>query len=118
MRALFNRDIATGTVALTDNYSTTGPADTWAIKNEPPSQPLQFCYVWAPTSTCNDEQLDAVENGTAVIKDWLVVDRNTTALFPGVVGSTSGGSKSTGSEACAGVAQGAEDGAVREFTCA
>ncbi|TKA76423.1 hypothetical protein B0A55_05196 [Friedmanniomyces simplex] len=37
-RALFNKDIATGAMSTLDgSYTSTGPSDTWAIKNEPPS---------------------------------------------------------------------------------
>lgn len=85
MRALFNKDIATGTIDVTAAdgtlYSSTGPADTWAIKNQVPDQPLQFCYVLDP-STCTEDQSEMVANGTGEIRDFILVDRNSTELFP------------------------------------
>jgi len=83
MRALFNRDIATGTVDTLANgsYSTAGPPDTWHIKNEVPEPQLMFCYVLEP-NTCTQDQIASIENGTAVIRSWIVVDANSTARFP------------------------------------
>lgn len=85
MRALFNKDIATGTVDVTaangSLYSSTGPSDTWAIKNQVPDQPLQFCYV-LDSSTCTEDQSEMVANGTGEIRDFILVDRNSTQLFP------------------------------------
>ncbi|KAI0900235.1 serine carboxypeptidase [Annulohypoxylon nitens] len=86
-RALFNKDIATGTVDLVDNseYVTEGPVDTWAIKNEDPPDLLHFCYVY-DTSTCTDEQIESVLNGTATIISGIVKDKNSTLLFPEIFG--------------------------------
>lgn len=85
-RVMSNLDIATGEVDVGSNqtYSTTGPVDTFAIMNDPPPQPLQFCYTLALESTCTEEQVDAILNGTAVTRDWIVEDANSTALFPGL----------------------------------
>ncbi|KAK4621861.1 Carboxypeptidase S1 B [Fulvia fulva] len=91
MRALNNLDIATGLVNVTSGdgiYSSVGTEDTWAIKNDQPEQPLQFCYVLEPT-TCTEDQIDSILNGTAVIRHYIVVDKNSTALFPDVVGGSS-----------------------------
>ena len=92
-RALFNMDIATGTKKTYSNgsaYSSVGPADTWATKNQPLSeQPLQFCYVLDPTTYCNAGQIEMVQNGTAVIENYIVVDKNSTKLFPELKGGTS-----------------------------
>lgn len=87
MRALFGHDIATGKTEIKPGYSSSGPQDTYDIKNEPAKeQPLQFCYTLDQKS-CSDEQLSAIKNGTATICSFLLKDRNTTELFPGVVGS-------------------------------
>lgn len=88
-RALFNKDIATGTQSTYTNgeaYASTGLNDTLSITNEPPEQPLQFCYALDPYSTCTEDQIDMVLSGVSVIEDWIVVDCNSTKLFPGVVG--------------------------------
>lgn len=87
MRALFGHDIATGKSDIDSDYSTVGPDNTYNITNKPlKEQPLQYCYT-LQQSTCSDEQLDAVMNRSATICSFLVKDRNTTQLFPEVVGS-------------------------------
>jgi hypothetical protein len=117
MRALFNQDIANGEINTLDNpdYSTRGPADTWAIKNEPPEQYLQFCYVLDPTALCTEDQIMAIENGTAQIVNYIVVDSNSTELFPAVAEAASstdeeGSSESeTGSATATGGAESTAD---------
>ncbi|KAK4501839.1 hypothetical protein PRZ48_007648 [Zasmidium cellare] len=85
MRALNNLDIATGTVNVTSSngsvYSSVGTDTTWHIKNELPPQPLQFCYTLDP-STCTEDQIDSILNGTAVLRDNILKDKNSTQLFP------------------------------------
>ena len=106
MRALFNRDISTGVEATyTDGtaYKSSGLADTWSIKNEDPADPTHFCYVLDPTTLCSEDQIASIENGTALIRNYILVDQNSTQLFPGVVGgngtsnATYGGTGTNGS---------------------
>ncbi|KAL9111672.1 MAG: hypothetical protein Q9227_003946 [Pyrenula ochraceoflavens] len=80
MRALFNKDISTGTVdtASSANYSTIGPSSSFHIKNEDPPDPPGLCYVLDPTSTCTDEQIDSILNGTALVHNWILADFNST----------------------------------------
>ncbi|KAH7176734.1 Alpha/Beta hydrolase protein [Dactylonectria macrodidyma] len=73
MRATFNRDIATGLESVTDELSTTGPKDTWHIKNTPPDFPKSRCYILRP-DMCLPEVWAKVESGEAVIKDFYVVE--------------------------------------------
>ncbi|OKO99939.1 Carboxypeptidase S1 -like protein [Penicillium subrubescens] len=75
-RALFNRDLATGKIdtARNGSYSTKGPASTWHIKNEVPESPAPVCYILALEATCTEDQIASVLNGTAVIKDYVVVE--------------------------------------------
>ena len=104
MRALTNRDIATGEVnTVTDDprtYQTFGPASTWQFKNEDPPEFQQFCYVLNPTALCTEEQIAAVQDGDAEIINYIVVDSNSTDLFPAVAegASASGTSASSGNE--------------------
>ena len=79
-RAMNNQDIATGNKSTVTGknatYSTTGPSDTWSIKNKvPPMTPLQ-CYVLAP-ETCSNDQLNDIYYGTAVLKDYIYVGNGT-----------------------------------------
>lgn len=85
-RALGNRDIATGTKDLTaadSDYSSSGPPDTWATKNEIPEPEVIFCYLWA---YCTDDTYAAVKNGSARVVRYIVEDANSTMLFPELFG--------------------------------
>ena len=73
MRSLMSRDIATGLVSVTDNYTTVGPSSTWHIKNEIPEAPKPTCYILAPW-TCTEEQYVNVKSRTAVVRDYVVVE--------------------------------------------
>ena len=74
-RAMFNKDIATGQVSIVDDdtYSSEGPPSTWHIKNEVPESPKPVCYVLALSATCTEDQKKSVLDGSAVIKDYVVV---------------------------------------------
>jgi hypothetical protein len=83
MRVLFNQDVATGEIDTLTNpdYATEGPDNTWQFRTLGPQQPAQFCYVLDP-STCTDEQIEVLENGTGMIKNYILIDANSTKLFP------------------------------------
>lgn len=70
-----NRDVATGTVdtATTPDYRTTGPSSVRHVRNRVPPQVPYFCYTLSP-ETCTDEQVAALKNGSAVIRDYIMVD--------------------------------------------
>ncbi|KAF2758678.1 alpha/beta-hydrolase [Pseudovirgaria hyperparasitica] len=82
-RALFNMDIATGQINTAENanYGTEGPTSTFDIKNEVIPMPAPTCYVLDPDQ-CTDDQWESVSNGTALVRNWIVVDENTIHLFP------------------------------------
>lgn len=83
-RALFNKDISSGKIDTASNtaYHTSGPADTWSTKNVPPEQPLQICYSLDLGATCNADQQEAIANGSAVLQDWILLDKNSSMLYP------------------------------------
>ena len=85
-RALFNKDISTGEIdtAVNGSYHTEGPPDTWDTKNVPPEQPLQVCYSLDSGATCTEDELEAISNGSAVLRDWILEDANSTLLYPGI----------------------------------
>ncbi|KAM0284691.1 hypothetical protein ACHAQH_001845 [Verticillium albo-atrum] len=74
-RAMFRSDVATGEVNLSRNvkYSTVGPSNVFDVKNETPEPRASICYVLNAPYTCTEEQLKALADGTAVVKDWVVV---------------------------------------------
>ena len=75
MRAMFNTDIATGLLPLSDTLTTVGPKDTRHIKNEllEEERPKPVCYILTPAATCERDVYETVRNGTAIVKDWIVV---------------------------------------------
>ena len=76
-RAMFDRDIATGLLPLSDTLATVGPSDVRHIKNEIiEERPAPVCYIINPGETCEKEDFETVMNGTAIIKDWIVVGVN------------------------------------------
>ena len=75
MRAMFDRDIATGLLPLSDALMTVGPSDVRHIKNELiEERPKPVCYIINPDATCESGVFETVKNGTAIIKDWVVIE--------------------------------------------
>ena len=73
MRALFNKDISTGRLQVSDYLTTIGPSSTFHVKNIVPDRPEPKCYILQP-GTCTPEQYATVANGSAIIKDFFVVE--------------------------------------------
>jgi hypothetical protein len=75
-RALFGYDVATGEIEISKNqsYSTEGAMSIRDVKKDIPGPDENVCYVFLPGETCTNEQFEALMNGTAETKDWVVVD--------------------------------------------
>ncbi|KAL8657544.1 MAG: hypothetical protein Q9226_001804 [Calogaya cf. arnoldii] len=74
-RALHGADISTGeSLMRNDPYCTTGPLSTWHIKNKLPPPVEPRCYILDPLRTCTGTQIKALNEGRAMIKDFVVVD--------------------------------------------
>ena len=79
MRTIKEQDVSTGSISLSsgyddENYQTHGPSSVFDIKNVvPPSAPPQ-CYLWQLNTTCTVNQIEAVVGGTAVIKDYIIIE--------------------------------------------
>jgi carboxypeptidase C (cathepsin A) len=88
-RVLRNMDVSTGTVNVTlhPQYTSQGPSDISGLRQQVPEPILGYCYLWFISSLCTTEETEAIANGSAVIKDWIVVDHNSEILFPEVVGN-------------------------------
>ena len=84
-RAIFGNDMTTGQVDTSSNnsYSTTGPSDTLGSKNKVPVFPTPQCYI-LDSSTCTDQQMEMVVNGSGLIHDYILIDQNQTHLFSGI----------------------------------
>jgi hypothetical protein len=74
-RVMFDKDVATGSIDITANisYRSTGPESSFDIKNELVPSPKNECYVWDAVNTCTNDELLALANGTAVVKDFILV---------------------------------------------
>ncbi|KAF2126297.1 alpha/beta-hydrolase [Dothidotthia symphoricarpi CBS 119687] len=74
-RVMFDSDVATGNTSTAGNssYSSTGPESSLGIKNVLPPSPKNECYLWDAFLTCVDDELLALANGTAVVKDFILV---------------------------------------------
>ena len=75
-RVMFNTDVATGTTRLGTNafnYSTTGPSDVANVKNKLPAPHKPECYFWDMFQTCSNSQIEMMRNGTAVVRDYIMV---------------------------------------------
>lgn len=83
----FNRDIATGMVDTLESvdHETKGPDNTWWMQSEVLPAPEPECYVLSP-STCTEQQREYLRDGSAVVKDWILVGReNGTSSTPDAV---------------------------------
>nr|POF03779.1 carboxypeptidase s1 like b [Quercus suber] len=81
MRALRGQDIATGTVSLDHfhakhgiEYSTEGPGDTWWMRSDVLPAPKHECYIF-DTGRCSETEKEWLMDGSAIVKDWIVVGR-------------------------------------------
>lgn len=83
-RAMFRRNVASGDVDLLlgsdaeDNdeveaYVTVGPANVRNVTNELPEALVNICYVLDPATTCTEEQIVALRDGSAEVENWIVV---------------------------------------------
>jgi len=73
---MFNKDVATGKQAVNSNYSTSGPASVNDVKSVAPAsqQPGDVqCYVWDIMETCTDPQKVMLRDGSAIIRDFIMV---------------------------------------------
>jgi carboxypeptidase D len=86
-RALFNRDIATGTEQLCDETRTSGPSDTFNITNVAPPFPDPTCYILSP-GTCDQDTYASVQNGTALVENYVVQEQ--------AIGNATGNATGTG----------------------
>ncbi|KAG7123530.1 Carboxypeptidase S1 A like protein [Verticillium longisporum] len=77
-RAIEGRDVATGKKAIGngDKYATSGPKDIRGARTPLPAKAPVFCYTASTPivpGQCTDAQIAALADGTAVVKDFVVV---------------------------------------------
>lgn len=88
-RAMFGKDVATGKLPTSgrfNNYSSSGPLSSLQIKNELPPPPPVLCYLYDAAGGCNEDQFEALANGTAEMKDFVIVKPVAVGFDPVVAG--------------------------------
>ena len=92
MRAMFDKDIATGQISLGGNgtvYQTQGSANTFDVKEQAPPMEKGFCYVLSTLLTCTTEEIGWLVDGTAIVRDFVVVGRENGTVVGGAGGNGS-----------------------------
>jgi hypothetical protein len=77
---MFGLDVATGQhSSYSDSssgaslYHTTGPMVVRNVTGPLPPMPAISCYTWEGSSMCADDQLEALQDGSAIVKDFYVI---------------------------------------------
>ncbi len=74
---MFNMDVATGKISTArpgrQVYSTSGPDNVFNVTNAVPSHPVSECYLWDIFQTCTASQTALLRNGTAILRDYIMV---------------------------------------------
>lgn len=91
-------DIATGNISTNthQNYSSEGSSTTFQVKSDVPESPLAQCYVLNLLATCTADQQSSVLDGSALVHDYIVIDANTSSLFPELNGTNGNSATSSG----------------------
>lgn len=72
-RSMQGRDIATGKIVVTSNYSTDGLFESNQTFIPPPTYPMT-CYLRFMSSTCAANQISAIEDRSALIVNGVIVE--------------------------------------------
>lgn len=73
-RAMSGKDIGTGKREADDEYSSQGPETVFDVRHELPETRGIICYLYDAELTCAPNQLKALEEGTAIVEDFVVVE--------------------------------------------
>ncbi|CAK1357404.1 Carboxypeptidase S1 B [Cercospora beticola] len=72
-RSILGFDVARGKRQTDDQYSTTGPRDSWHIRETLPEPPAFECNIYAVPESCTAEQYLALQDGSAVVEYGIVI---------------------------------------------
>ncbi|KAL8801144.1 MAG: hypothetical protein Q9182_004649 [Xanthomendoza sp. 2 TL-2023] len=95
-RAIFGQDLSTGTIDTNanGNYTSQGPSNTLATRQTPPVNEYPHeCYVLAFSSTCTKAEIQLLQNGGGVVKNYILIEGNGNST-----GNASGSTTTTQSE--------------------
>ncbi|KAF2113999.1 Alpha/Beta hydrolase protein [Lophiotrema nucula] len=72
-RVMSDKDVATGTQTVGDDYATTGRGDAWVLQEYVPDTEEAKCYVWDVLETCTPDQADILRSGNAITENFVLV---------------------------------------------
>lgn len=72
-RVMFDKDVATGEVSTSDDYSSSGPSSVADVTNEVTPGHERYCYLWDMLETCVPDEYTMVMSGSAIIKDYILL---------------------------------------------
>ncbi|KAF2685461.1 alpha/beta-hydrolase [Lentithecium fluviatile CBS 122367] len=72
-RVMFNQDVASGTVDITDGYSSEGVDSAWTQDELQIEEEVASCYVWDIFETCTPEQGKILASGREITKDFVLI---------------------------------------------
>ncbi|KAH6971435.1 Alpha/Beta hydrolase protein [Ilyonectria sp. MPI-CAGE-AT-0026] len=74
-RSTFGLDIATGQVKIGagGSYSSKGPSNIFHVKNKLLEGVAPICFLYQAPKSCTNTQLEALEDGTAVVQDFIII---------------------------------------------
>ncbi|KAL8911589.1 MAG: hypothetical protein Q9171_003254 [Xanthocarpia ochracea] len=78
-RAIFGQDISTGETNTNSDssYSSEGPSDIVGLRQEPPIDEYPpECYVLALAATWNEEEIELLESGGGLVRNYILIDGN------------------------------------------
>ena len=93
-RAMSGKDVGTGDVEVSEGYSSEGPETVFDVRHELPGARESVCYLYDAPYTCAPNQIQALVDGTAVVRDFIVVEP---APVVGAEGSDDGDGEEGGS---------------------
>ncbi|KAL8988181.1 MAG: hypothetical protein Q9169_008598 [Polycauliona sp. 2 TL-2023] len=108
-RAIFGQDLSTGEVDTNSNssYSSEGPSDSFAITQEPPiNEYPPECYVLAISATCTEEEIELLENGGGLVRNYILINGNSTGNESGGSGTGAGTTQQEGPNNLTGTSSG------------
>jgi hypothetical protein len=71
-RVMFSKDVATGKNSAIGS-STMGPNSAFTKSKVPPAEGLPSCYLWDVLETCTKVQKEILQNGSAIVEDFILV---------------------------------------------
>ncbi|SPO05481.1 related to serine-type carboxypeptidase Z precursor [Cephalotrichum gorgonifer] len=74
-RVMSGKDVGTGEVEASEDYSSEGPSTVFDVRHELPKSRKPICYLYDIALTCNPKQIQSLIDGTAIVKDFIVVDK-------------------------------------------